>query len=127
MKASLVSVALAHLAQATVIWDGRFNEFTSSADLNKWSWANQVGPYQYYIHGSASVDRYVSLSSDYKNPADTVSKQGAKFTLDSTAFWNGQNMRRTEYTSLLLLLPPPCDPINKSIIIIIPNPFLGIG
>jgi len=33
---------------------------------------------------------------DYKNPADTVSKQGAKFTLDSTAFWNGQTMRRTE-------------------------------
>ncbi|KAI1425988.1 hypothetical protein F5Y12DRAFT_315856 [Xylaria sp. FL1777] len=96
MKASLVSLALAQLAKAAVIWDGRFNDFTSSADLNKWSWANQVGPYQYYIHGSASVERYVNLSPDYKNPADTVSKQGAKFTLDSTAFWNGQNMRRTE-------------------------------
>ncbi|KAJ3579260.1 hypothetical protein NPX13_g1302 [Xylaria arbuscula] len=98
MKASLISVALAHLARAAVIWDGRFNDFTSSADLNKWSWANQVGPYQYYIHGSSSVEKYVNLSPDYKNPADTVSKQGAKFTLDGTAFWNGQNMRRTEYT-----------------------------
>jgi hypothetical protein len=97
MKASILSAALAaHLASAAVIWDGRFNDFTSSADLNKWSWSNQVGPYQYYIHGSAAVDRYVNLSPDYKNPADAVSKQGAKFTLDSTAFWNGQNMRRTE-------------------------------
>lgn len=34
--------------------------------------------------------RVVNFSPDYKNPADTVSKQGAKFTLDSTAFWNGQ-------------------------------------
>jgi hypothetical protein len=36
----------------TVLWDGRFNEMTSSADLEKWSWANQVGNFQYYIHGS---------------------------------------------------------------------------
>lgn len=26
----------------TVLWDGRFNEFNSSVDLNNWSWANQV-------------------------------------------------------------------------------------
>ncbi|GAP89226.2 putative carbohydrate-binding module family 1 protein [Rosellinia necatrix] len=97
MKASTLSaVLLVRLASAAIIWDGRFNEFTSSADLNKWSWSNQVGPYQYYIHGSSGVDRYVNLSPDYKNPADTASRQGAKFTLDSTAFWNGQNMRRTE-------------------------------
>lgn len=88
--------ALAGFGQAAVIWDGRFNDFTSAADLNKWSWSNQVGPYQYYIHGSGSVDKYIALSADYKNPADKVSKQGARFTLDSTAFWNGQNMRRTE-------------------------------
>jgi hypothetical protein len=38
----------------------------------------------------------VALSADYKNPKDTVSKLGAKFTLDSTAYWNGQTMRRIE-------------------------------
>ena len=30
----------------TILWDGRLNEMTSSADLEKWSWANQVGNYQ---------------------------------------------------------------------------------
>lgn len=95
MKFTLAS-ALATAARAAVLWDGRFNDMAASTDLNKWSWSNQVGPYQYYIHGSGSVDKYVNLSPDFKNPADTVSKQGARFTLDSTAFWNGQNMRRTE-------------------------------
>ncbi|KAG9239539.1 carbohydrate-binding module family 1 protein [Amylocarpus encephaloides] len=89
-------VLFAAAARAAILWDGRFNDFTSSSDLNTWSWSNQVGPYQYYIHGSGSVSKYVNLSPDYKNPADGGSKQGAKFTLDSTAFWNGQNMRRTE-------------------------------
>ncbi|KAK6843732.1 hypothetical protein PG987_004592 [Apiospora arundinis] len=98
---------LAQLASAAVIWDGRFNDFSSSADLNKWSWGNQVGPYQYYIHGSGTVDKYVNLSPSYKNPGDSVSKQGAKFTLDSTAYWNGQNMRRTE------LIPQTTAAINK--------------
>ncbi|EOO04393.1 putative carbohydrate-binding module family 1 protein [Phaeoacremonium minimum UCRPA7] len=99
--------SLAALGNAAVIWDGRFNDFSSSSDLNKWSWSNQVGPYQYYIHGSGTVEKYVNLSPDYKNPNDTVSKQGAKFTLDSTAFWNGQNMRRTE------LIPQTTAGINK--------------
>ncbi|KAJ9136706.1 Glycoside hydrolase family 131 protein [Pleurostoma richardsiae] len=104
---SALFAVLASLVDAAVIWDGRFNDFTSSADLNKWSWSSQVGPYQYYIHGSGTVDKYVNLSPDYKNPNDTVSKQGAKFTLDSTAFWNGQNMRRTE------LIPQTTAGINK--------------
>ncbi|KAI1405756.1 hypothetical protein F4819DRAFT_482211 [Hypoxylon fuscum] len=95
MKITLLSV-LATVANAAVLWDGRFNDMTSASDLNKWSWGNQVGPYQYYIHGSGTVDKYVTLGADFKNPADKVSKQGAKFTLDSTAFWNGQNMRRIE-------------------------------
>ncbi|KAI1501268.1 hypothetical protein F5X99DRAFT_428563 [Biscogniauxia marginata] len=107
MKTTLLTTALAQLANAAVIWDGRFNDLGTSADLNKWSWANQVGPYQYYIHGSGTVDKYVNFSPDYKNPADAVSKQGAKFTLDGTAFWNGQNMRRTE------LIPQTTAAINK--------------
>ena len=89
------------------MWDGRFNSFTSSADLNNWSWSNQVGPYQYYIHGSGSVSEYVNLSPSYKSPADTSSKQGVKLSIDSTAYWNGQNMRRTE------LIPQTTAAINQ--------------
>ncbi|KAI0096376.1 hypothetical protein GGR51DRAFT_543530 [Nemania sp. FL0031] len=94
-------------ACGTVLWDGRFNNLTSATDLNNWSWANQVGPYQYYIHGSGEVTDYVNLSPDYKNPADSGSKQGVKITLDSTAYWNGQTMRRTE------LIPQTTAAINS--------------
>ena len=94
-------------AAATILWDGRFNDLSSSTDLNNWSWSNQVGPYQWYIHGSGAVTEYVNLSPSYKNPADTSSKQGAKLTIDSTSYWNGQNMRRTE------LIPQTTAAINK--------------
>ncbi|OLN87414.1 hypothetical protein CCHL11_09568 [Colletotrichum chlorophyti] len=87
---------LATRAQCEILWDGRFNDMTASTDLDKWSFGNPVGSYQYYIHGSGKTTEYVNLSEDFKNPADTVSKQGAKISLTSTAFWNGQNMRRTE-------------------------------
>ena len=36
------------------------------------------------------------MSPNYKNPADSGTKQGFKITLDNTAYWNGQTMRRTE-------------------------------
>ncbi|KAK4121878.1 carbohydrate-binding module family 1 protein [Parathielavia appendiculata] len=110
MKFSLLSALVANalsVSAGTILWDGRFNDLTSSTDLNKWSWGNQVGPYQYYIHGSSPVTAYVNLSPDYKNPADTGSRQGAKITLDNTAYWNGQNMRRTE------LIPQTTAAINK--------------
>jgi hypothetical protein len=51
MLFSLAFSALAGTAASTVLWDGRFNDLTSSTDLNNWSWSNQVGPYQYYIVG----------------------------------------------------------------------------
>lgn len=89
-----------------MLWDGRFNNFTSSADLNNWSWSNEVGPYQYYIHGTGPVTEYVNLDPSYKNPADTSSKQGAKLTIDDTSYWNGQTMRRTE------LIPQTSAAIN---------------
>ena len=79
---------------------------TSSSDLEKWSWANQVGNYQYYIHGSGAVSKYVNLSPSFKNPADSGSKQGAKITIDSTAKWNS-DMWRTE------LIPQTKAAINK--------------
>jgi len=107
MLFSLALAALASSAASTILWDGRFNDFSSSTDLNNWSWGNQVGPYQYYIHGPSSVTSYINLSQSYKNPADSGSKQGAKFTLDSTSFWNGQTMRRTE------LIPQTTAKINQ--------------
>ncbi|KAH7015987.1 hypothetical protein B0J12DRAFT_586367 [Macrophomina phaseolina] len=103
----LAAATLAGSAAAgTVLWDGRFNSFTSSEDLNKWSWANQVGPYQYYIHGSGPVTNYVNLSPSYKNPADASSKQGVRITIDSTAKWNS-DMWRTE------LIPQTTAAINS--------------
>lgn len=80
---------------------------TSSADLEKWSFSNPVGSYQYYIHGPGAVDEYVNLASSFKNPADTSSKQGVKITIDETAKWNGQTMLRTE------LIPQTAVAINK--------------
>ena len=53
------------------------------------------------------MTQYVNLSPSYKNPADTASKQGAKLTIDNTAYWNGQNMRRTE------LIPQTTAAINS--------------
>lgn len=103
-----LSVTLIGLANAgTVLWDGRFNDLSSSTDLDDWSWSNEVGPYQYYIHGPGNVTEYINLSPAYKNPADTSSNQGAKFTLDSTAYWEGQTMRRTE------LIPQTTAAINS--------------
>jgi hypothetical protein len=80
---------------------------TSSADLEKWSFSNPVGAYQYYIHGPGKVDAYVNLDASFKNPADTKSKQGVMITIDETAKWNGQTMLRTE------LIPQTTATINK--------------
>ncbi|KAH9885517.1 hypothetical protein F4778DRAFT_774298 [Xylariomycetidae sp. FL2044] len=107
-SSSVLVLAGSQLAACgTVLWDGRFNDMSSSTDLEDWSWSNQVGPYQWYIHGDGDVTDYVNLSSDYKNPADTGSSQGVKITLDSTAYWNGQTMRRTE------LIPQTTAAINS--------------
>ena len=70
------------------------------------SWSNQVGPYQYYIHGSGNLTEYVNLAPSYKNPADTSSSEGVKITIDNTSSWNGQAMLRTE------LIPQTTAPIN---------------
>ena len=105
-KATLAATLLSAVS-AEILWDGRFNDLTSSADLEKWSWSNQVGPYQYYIHGSSPVDSYVNLDASFANPADKASAQGAKISLDDTAKWNGQSMFRTE------LIPQTKAAINK--------------
>ncbi|KAK0705533.1 hypothetical protein B0H67DRAFT_637745 [Lasiosphaeris hirsuta] len=104
--ASTVAQALSASA-GTILWDGRVNDLSSSTDLEKWSWGSQVGPYQYYIHGASPVASYINLSPNFKNPADTGSLQGIKITLGNTAYWNGQNMRRTE------LIPQTTAAINQ--------------
>ncbi|KAF8250835.1 hypothetical protein K440DRAFT_638685 [Wilcoxina mikolae CBS 423.85] len=93
---AFVPLLLASVVNAgTVIWDGRFNDYTTATDLDKWSWSNQVGSYQWYIHGSGPTTDYVNLSPYFKNPADMASKQGAKLTITPTSLWNS-NFWRTE-------------------------------
>ncbi|KAJ0122587.1 hypothetical protein J7T55_003101 [Diaporthe amygdali] len=96
MKQSALATLAAYLvglaAAGTKVWDGSFDTLTT-ADLADWSWSNQEGPYQWYIHGTADTSKYLDFSADAAGPGAT---KGAKVTLDSTAYWNGQNMRRTE-------------------------------
>jgi len=80
---------------------------TSSTELNNWSFSNEVGQYQYYIHGDGPVTDYVNLGTTYKNPADKSSNKGVKITSDQTSVWHGQNMLRTE------LIPQTSAAINK--------------
>ncbi|KAJ3566032.1 hypothetical protein NP233_g7256 [Leucocoprinus birnbaumii] len=80
----------------TILWNGSFNNYASASDFDKWSWANQTGSYQWYIHGSAPTSEYLAVSSSYKNPADTAESRGIKMTIDGTSNWNGQTMERTE-------------------------------
>ncbi|KFY22765.1 hypothetical protein V493_06340 [Pseudogymnoascus sp. VKM F-4281 (FW-2241)] len=107
LKALTILASVGSALAGTILWDGRMNDLASSADLAKWSWGNQVGPYQYYIHGSGAITEYINLDSTFKNPADGGSEQGAKISLTSSAYWNGQNMRRTE------LIPQTTAAINK--------------
>lgn len=89
---SLVAAASA----GTVVWDGSFTPYASSSDFDKWSWSNQVGAYQWYIHGSGATSAYLNTDASYKNPAVTRETRGLKATVDSTSHWNGQTMMRTE-------------------------------
>jgi hypothetical protein len=78
----------------TTIWDGKFSDKTAS-DLSKWSFGSPVGAYQYYIHGTGAVDKYVGITGNT-----------ARITIDSTAKWNS-DMWRTE------LIPETKAAINK--------------
>ncbi|KAI0366925.1 hypothetical protein BV20DRAFT_1055255 [Pilatotrama ljubarskyi] len=93
-RAVLSSLLFLGAARAgTKLWDGSFNAFSTVADFDKWSWANQVGTYQWYIHGSQPTSHYLALDPAYKNPADTSEVHGLRVTIDSTATWNS-NMER---------------------------------
>ncbi|KDQ09909.1 carbohydrate-binding module family 1 protein [Botryobasidium botryosum FD-172 SS1] len=90
-----LSVLSGFVQAGTVIWDGSFDPYNSAADFDKWTWANQVGAYQWYIHGTQPTSRYLATGASYKNPAVTREKQGLKLTIDSTAHWNS-DMERSE-------------------------------
>lgn len=38
----LAAIACLSVAHGALLWDGRFNDVSSAADLDRWSWANQV-------------------------------------------------------------------------------------
>ncbi|KAF8898596.1 hypothetical protein BD779DRAFT_1484708 [Infundibulicybe gibba] len=97
--AVFLSVLSASFASASIIWDGRFSNYTTATDFDAWSWSNQVGSYQTYIYGNLHGEKassWVTLGSQYKNPATTAEKQGVKIKLTSTSTWNGGPMLRTE-------------------------------
>lgn len=100
MKSStLVALAaqfIGLVTAGTTTWDGSFNDITVDS-LSDWSWSNQVGEYQWYIFGSTgTTSDYLAFDAAYANPADSLSTVGAKVSLTSTSYWNGQTMRRTE-------------------------------
>ncbi|KAJ7134688.1 hypothetical protein C8R44DRAFT_610230 [Mycena epipterygia] len=93
---TLVTLALFSLTRAgTTIWSGSFNAYPTVAAFDNWSWSNEVGEYQWYIHGTQSTDNYLSLSPSFKNPADTAETNGIRMTISPNATWNSQ-MERTE-------------------------------
>jgi hypothetical protein len=110
MLGTLILSIFAASASSKLLWDGRLNAYQSAAFLEKWSWSNPVGPYQYYIHGSGPVSEYVKLRPKYKNPADSATKQGIQITIDNTSVWNNDNMLRTE------LIPQTSAPINQGLV-----------
>ncbi|KAI0735314.1 hypothetical protein C8Q76DRAFT_610363 [Earliella scabrosa] len=86
-------------ASAAIVWDGRFNDYTTAADFDNWSWSNQVGTYQTYIYGNLHGEKassWLTLGSGYKNPATSGAKQGVKVKINGQSTWNGGPMLRTE-------------------------------
>ncbi|KAK7048412.1 carbohydrate-binding module family 1 protein [Favolaschia claudopus] len=79
----------------TTIWSGSFNTYPTAASFDNWSWGNEVGEYQWYIHGSQNTSQYLGLSPSFKNPADTSETNGLRLTVDATSTWNAQ-FERTE-------------------------------
>ncbi|GLA26106.1 hypothetical protein AnigIFM63326_002912 [Aspergillus niger] len=95
MKGAAFLVFPASTLAGSVLWSGIFNSSYTVADFDEWSWSNQIAPWQWYIHGDGKTSEYLALSSDYKNPAASDA-QGLRTRLDSTSFWEGQSMQRTE-------------------------------
>ncbi|KII86760.1 carbohydrate-binding module family 1 protein [Plicaturopsis crispa FD-325 SS-3] len=92
---AFVSAAFSSARAGTTVWSGSFNAYPTVAAFDNWSWADEVGEYQWYIHGTGPTSDYLALDPSYKNPADTAETNGLRITIDSTATWNSQ-MERTE-------------------------------
>lgn len=100
--AALAAYFIGLAAAGTTEWSGSFDDMTV-ATLEDWSWSNQVGEYQWYIYGTGNTSDYVAFDAAYANPDDGSSTKGAKISLTSTSYWEGQTMRRTE------LIPQAAD------------------
>ncbi|KAI0757134.1 hypothetical protein C8Q80DRAFT_1132177 [Daedaleopsis nitida] len=71
----------------------------TATDFDKWSWSNQVGTYQTYIYGNLhgeTASSWLTLGSQFKNPATGAEKQGVKVKINAQSTWNGGPMLRTE-------------------------------
>jgi len=100
MKLCAALVSLISVVSASVVWDGRFNDYSTAADFNKWSWNTQVGSYQTYIYGNQNgqtASSWYTLGSQFMNPASNATeKQGVKVKITSQSVWNGGTMLRSE-------------------------------
>lgn len=75
-KATILSALVSAVSAGTIIWDGRFNEMSSSADLEKWSWANQVSN-----HAREIIPNTLILT-------------GRQLPILHPRFWSGQQVRQ---------------------------------
>ncbi|KAF7288520.1 Carbohydrate-binding module family 1 protein [Mycena chlorophos] len=78
----------------TTVWSGNFNSYpnASAFDNCKYSgsWADEVGEWQWYIHGAENTSYYLALDPSFKNPADTNETHGLRVRIDTTSTWNSQ-------------------------------------
>ncbi|OGM43958.1 hypothetical protein ABOM_007997 [Aspergillus bombycis] len=96
MQSLITLLALpASTLAGSVLWSGISDASLTVDEIDKWSWSNQVGAWQWYIHGSGKTSEYLGVSSEFKNPA-AADAQGLRITIDGTSFWNGQTMERSE-------------------------------
>ncbi|KAE8327222.1 hypothetical protein BDV39DRAFT_205078 [Aspergillus sergii] len=96
MQSLITLLALpASTLAGSVLWSGISDSSLTVDDIDEWSWSNQVGAWQWYIHGSGKTSEYLGISPEFKNPA-AADAQGLRITIDGTSFWNGQTMERSE-------------------------------
>ncbi|KAG9095884.1 hypothetical protein FS749_009555 [Ceratobasidium sp. UAMH 11750] len=109
LSALSATVLLVPSALGAVVWDGRFNDYSTAADFDKWSWSNQVGTYQTYIYGNLHVcvpfshktavtedllTRARKLHPGIPSGRTTGEKQGVKVKITGNSVWNGGTMLR---------------------------------
>ncbi|KAF7298977.1 Carbohydrate-binding module family 1 protein [Mycena indigotica] len=93
--ATALGLFVASCKAGTTLWSGSFNAYPTASSFDNWSWANQVGAYQWYIHGSQNTSHYLAVDPSFKNPATTNETRGLRVTIDTTSTWNSQ-FERTE-------------------------------